>query len=256
MPVDDIFYVYIHRRHSDNSIFYVGKGSGDRAWKTNSRNEHWRNVVKKHDYTVEIVARFSSEECAFSFEVALIDLIGLENLTNKSNGGRGSSGWKISEEGKRKLSEARSNGKMTWRCGVKHKASTIEKMKGHGANNDVYEFIHDNGETFTGTCNELKNAMNLSKSDGCNLREMVTNLKYLHVKGWRFTGGRTERVKPAVKSSRPRDTKLYTFTHKDGNVVVCTQFEFKKMFNLSPAGVCGIIKGRSKTYLGWSVNHG
>ena len=49
------FYVYVHRTADTGRIFYVGKGTKNRAWTKGSRNLHWRNIVNKHGYTVEIV---------------------------------------------------------------------------------------------------------------------------------------------------------------------------------------------------------
>lgn len=48
------FYVYVHRRATDESIFYVGRGRKKRAHST-GHNPHWRNIVKKHGRTVHIV---------------------------------------------------------------------------------------------------------------------------------------------------------------------------------------------------------
>ena len=49
------YYVYLHRRGTDNEVFYVGKGKGRRAWHTWGRNKHWRNSVDKHGFFVDIV---------------------------------------------------------------------------------------------------------------------------------------------------------------------------------------------------------
>lgn len=49
------FYVYLHRRATDGRVFYVGKGVSTRAWRKDKRNQHWKNIVKKHGYIVEIV---------------------------------------------------------------------------------------------------------------------------------------------------------------------------------------------------------
>lgn len=49
------YYVYLHRRATDNKVFYVGKGKGKRAFDNSSRNDYWQNTVNKHGLTVEII---------------------------------------------------------------------------------------------------------------------------------------------------------------------------------------------------------
>lgn len=51
-------YVYVHFRNDTNQIFYVGKGSGKRAYNSQKRNGYWKNVVKKaNGYSVQIIAK-------------------------------------------------------------------------------------------------------------------------------------------------------------------------------------------------------
>ena len=88
------FYVYVHRRKTDGSVFYVGKGSGDRAWNQWARSKYWRNIVAKHGYTVEIVQDGMQEWWAFELERDLIAYYGRETLCNLTDGGDGASGIK------------------------------------------------------------------------------------------------------------------------------------------------------------------
>lgn len=82
------FYVYVHRRATDGSVFYVGKGSGNRSRNSN-RNPHWKRIVAKHGFTAEIVERDLTETQAFAREVALIAHFGRKNLCNLTDGGDG-----------------------------------------------------------------------------------------------------------------------------------------------------------------------
>ena len=100
------FYVYLHKRKSDGKTFYVGKGSGNRAWSKAGRNKYWLRIARKHGVEVAIVLSGISETCAFSMEIALIEFIGIDNLCNKSTGGDGPSG-SVSKRRKKVFSSLR-----------------------------------------------------------------------------------------------------------------------------------------------------
>lgn len=128
------FYVYIHRRATDGSVFYVGKGQRNRHESKRWRNKHWHNIVSKNGFTSEIITTFSSEICAFSFEVALIKAYGRKALCNMTDGGEGMSGWVASAETRKRCSD--------WQIGRKlsesHKKNIslsglgVKKRKGFG----------------------------------------------------------------------------------------------------------------------------
>lgn len=97
-----MFYVYLHRRVDNKTIFYIGKGKDRRAWRKTGRNAHWTNIANKTDFTIEILEQNLSEEDAFSVECELIDFFHNMGcpLVNKTGGGEGSSGFKHSTETK------------------------------------------------------------------------------------------------------------------------------------------------------------
>lgn len=103
-----MFYTYAHYR-PDNSVFYIGKGRGRRAWSMNYRNSHWRNIVAKDgEHKVEILAQWPTEQEAFEHEKFLIWCfrdIGLD-ITNMTDGGDGCSGLKHTEETRKKISKS------------------------------------------------------------------------------------------------------------------------------------------------------
>ncbi len=86
------YYVYLHRRATDGSVFYVGKGCGDRAGARKPRNEHWHRIVNKNGFRWEIIKRFDTDDEALLWEQAVISHYGLENLANMTVGGDGKSG--------------------------------------------------------------------------------------------------------------------------------------------------------------------
>jgi hypothetical protein len=105
------YYTYMHTRESDGKIFYIGKGNRRRAFSCSGRSELWLRVVKKHGFRAEILMRFALESEAFDHEKFLISCfkdLGAE-LVNHTDGGEGSSGFKLSEETKIKIGLAVKN---------------------------------------------------------------------------------------------------------------------------------------------------
>lgn len=89
-----MYYVYLHKRKGTNKVFYVGKGSknrdGERSEMTKNRNRYWHHIVEKDGgFDVEIYQDNLTEEKAYELEKQLISDIGLENLTNMTEGGEG-----------------------------------------------------------------------------------------------------------------------------------------------------------------------
>ena len=82
--LESIYYVYLHKRPELGTVFYVGKGHGNRAWIKTSRNKHWNNVVEKYGgFEVEIIKGGLTEQEAFVLEAEIISKYGLNNLTNQ-----------------------------------------------------------------------------------------------------------------------------------------------------------------------------
>lgn len=101
--------VYLHRKESDLTPFYVGMGSKYRAFTTSSRNNWWKNTYEKYGLVVDIVASNLSIEDAYELEVFLISELGrkdlgLGNLVNLDDGGEGATGHIPTENARTKLS--------------------------------------------------------------------------------------------------------------------------------------------------------
>jgi len=107
--VPGIFYTYLHRRADDGEVFYVGKGAGTRAYRMESRSLWWRRVARKHGRVVEILAHWDDEAQALEHEKLLIacfqDLDA--PLVNLTLGGEGTTGYRHSEQARRRISEGR-----------------------------------------------------------------------------------------------------------------------------------------------------
>lgn len=102
--MEKIYYVYFHRRETDNTIFYIGKGKGTRAWNKTRKNKEWQEIVFRCGLKIEIVERQLTEAEALKKESFYISMIGRENLVNKTSGGQGTSGYKMPQEHKDKIS--------------------------------------------------------------------------------------------------------------------------------------------------------
>ena len=120
------YYIYAHINAVKNEIFYIGKGYGKRAFIKSNRSSIWKRTVKKYNYVIDILEDNLTEEEAFEREKFYIAKIGRRDLgkgtlINFTNGGEGSSGMIISEETRKKKSEASK--------GRKNSEETINRMK-------------------------------------------------------------------------------------------------------------------------------
>lgn len=91
--------VYLHRKKTDGTIFYVGMGNPDRPYqkKDKARSIVWHRVVKKYGYYIEVIVKNLTKQEAFDIEVDLIKKFGrkdksLGNLVNLTDGGEGGGG--------------------------------------------------------------------------------------------------------------------------------------------------------------------
>ena len=92
-------YVYRHIRTDKNIPFYIGIGSDEngkykRAYQKTKRNSHWKNIVDKTKYEVEILLDDLTWSDACLKEIEFIKFYGridLKNgsLVNKTDGGEG-----------------------------------------------------------------------------------------------------------------------------------------------------------------------
>lgn len=103
--------VYLHKKETDGTIFYVGMGELKRAYNTSSRNKWWNRTYAKHGRIVDVVAKDLSIEDAYELEMFLISEIGrkdkgLGSLVNLDDGGEGATGH-IPTEYARKVTSKR-----------------------------------------------------------------------------------------------------------------------------------------------------
>lgn len=133
----DEFYVYMYRDESGTPI-YVGKGKDRRAWMhLNSKKKHpFTNKLQKmiregNDPQPEFICKDVDEEFAFFCEEEAIRKFGRKDLgtgtlLNLTDGGEGVSGYKMSPEILKKMSEFQ-KGKI---LSEEHKKKISEARKG------------------------------------------------------------------------------------------------------------------------------
>jgi len=138
-------YVYKHIRTDTGEVFYVGKGSFrkdrkasyERAYDNNhSRNFHWKHIVDKCGFKVEIFASCKTDKEAQRLEKELIAEIGRKDirkgpLVNFTDGGDGHCGIIASPELRRKRSlSSRGPRSKAW-------IAAIRKARKNGGNGGV-----------------------------------------------------------------------------------------------------------------------
>lgn len=104
MPAASSFYVYLHKRLDTEEVFYVGKGSGRRAYVRSGRNALWSRIAAKHGFSVEIIHLGLTETQAFSAEES--EIAQRSPICNFTFGGDGISGYRHTDATKMVLREA------------------------------------------------------------------------------------------------------------------------------------------------------
>lgn len=109
--MDNVWYVYRHRRLDINEVFYIGIGKSKnyfRAFSKAQRSNWWKSIIKNTRYEVEILQDCLTKEEACELEILLIseykrkDCCG-GTLVNMTDGGDGGLGKKHSDETKLKI---------------------------------------------------------------------------------------------------------------------------------------------------------
>ena len=128
------FYVYVHIKESDGEVFYVGKGSGNRAWDFYGRNSYWKNVKNKHGVRVEVLFSSLEEKDAFDLErevISTFESCGAK-LTNLTKGGEGPEGVVFTDQQRLNIAQGL---KQKRYADKEPKEVTVKRPKAYGNNN-------------------------------------------------------------------------------------------------------------------------
>lgn len=218
------YYVYIHRKKSDNSIFYVGKGSGVRAWDLVKRNELWKKVANKYGVKVEIYKKGMQEWYAYEIEKDLILKHGkISNktgiLTNITDGGDG--------------------GGSAFPCWKKD----VEVRNYYNPATEDF---------FSGTRDDFKRKFGFS----INPLFAKKNKQY---KGWVKADASEEDVERVIhgtygKFNPNKDSSIYKMINfKTGEVFIGTRVDFKAKFGYKLDALYS-LKTKSKFLKGWYID--
>jgi len=131
------FYTYAYLRE-DGTPYYIGKGQGNRAYKK-VKGEVGKPTDKSR---IIFLKQNLTEEDAFKHEIYMIDVLGRIDLgtgilRNKTDGGEGSTGLRMTDETKQKMSKIHKGKTLSEKHKQilekhrvkKHSKQTIEKLK-------------------------------------------------------------------------------------------------------------------------------
>lgn len=184
-----LFCIYFHINPLKNEVFYVGKGLEKRAYSKHGRNKHWRNMVNKYGYIIDIVENRLTEQEAFDREIFYIKRIGRRDknkgtLVNMTDGGDGMAGYKHSVDSINKM-KGRVLSNETKKKMSASKKGVQNKMKGIKRSKDICDKISASkkGRTHKGSprkgMNYPKHRKKMSDEDRdrCNLSQVNRRIR-------------------------------------------------------------------------------
>lgn len=244
------YYVYVHYRNDNGQPFYVGVGKKPsvfrqpnreylRAYAKTSRTLHWKNIVKKYGYTIEIIVEnIPSVDEAFSKEKEMIALYGriIDGglLCNYTMGGEGAFGRVCSEESKKRIGNANR--------GKKHSKELVEIQATTFKNNhSPLVTCLETGKTFRGFSEVAKAMFPEVKYAAKCIADSVKAVR--PYKGFHFTSEpnpkKSTRPIGAVSPLSEPTVSAIKQTYNKGMQIK----EIAKLFNLAPITIRRIKQG-------------
>lgn len=244
MEVDTNFLVYMYVRE-DGSPYYVGKGRPGRPY--SGKGKPCAVPPKER---IVIYREGIDEETAFRLERELIAEYGRKDLgtgvlRNKSDGGEGPSGRIVSEEVRRRMSEAM-KGERNPNYGKKLTEERRKRMTGRRPNpRDWYHPVH--GEVLQKSVTEIVKMFPKKKFSITRLN-YVANEKIIQARGWRLLKNKELEYKHGGSISRDWYHPIY------GVVLKKSATDLVKMFpdqNLFACSLNRVANGENNKHRDW-----
>lgn len=181
-----IYYVYAYLR-KDGSPYYIGKGTGNRAWTDHRykspKNNYYKGIAVPPNERIVILENNLTAVGAFALERRMIRWYGrIDNgtgiLRNKTDGGEGLDGVVRTSEWKNRISKSQLGKPKS----EKHKKSLSVALKGnipwnkgiyetreYRSNQDIHTFVHVDGRVEVCTKYQLRVKYNLGQGNVSNL---------------------------------------------------------------------------------------
>lgn len=231
MKSEKRFYVYVHRRKTDDKIFYVGKGASCRARSPHGRSIWWLRIKNKHGRKIEYVKKGMYEPCSHTLEKIIIHTIGRENLCNLTDGGEGNSG--ITEENRA------------------NKSNNFSGKNNISYDNLVYDFYHESFGRVLSTKLVMRKVFKLESSQISKL--LKCQQRYL--KGWTRYEDRGQFKGVKYRSNKSTRESVINFVHESGELWSGPWDEFMKEKGMNATNLYKLRTGRKDIYKGWRINH-
>ena len=264
MTSEKQFYVYVHRKSTDGSVFYVGKGQGNRSSHRKGRNIYWHRVANKYGFTSHIVMTFEKEACSFSLERALIKFYGRKNLCNLTDGGDGVSGFVMSDDAKLRISNALIGIKriktikqidLHRKKMIGRKLTDDHKKKVSGALSGVYKggkihtFYHDIFGVVSATTSKMRRAYG-ANGNICG----VVSGRIISSEGWSLLSEKDNKGHKSGHNHHSFNPSVYTFHHDTLGKIEATPLDFSLSTGINLKYVNRIVSGVRKKCMGWTIS--
>jgi len=259
------FYVYRYIRLDTNAPFYVGKGSGKRAVNMSAHNEYCKRIAAAHGYRVEKMVNKIPEDLAHAKEIEFIALYKRLGYceANFTDGGEGRSGFKLTDETKKKISESQ-KGNKNHMYGITHSEKTKKKMS------KSQKIVKNTPEVKARMSKVAKIAMNrpetkskMSKSQKIvkNTPEVKARMSKISKKNWENPIIREKNIKNGQKGmlkAHARPFNVYIAEGKKGNYtkgklvgIYHNKSTCAKDLNISDKNMAYALNGKRKMCKGY-----
>lgn len=248
MNNENIFYVYLHRRATDNKVFYVGKGKKKRAWDKTNRSNYWKYTESKHGLVVEVVFENLTEDEAFQVEKdTILEMRYFGHpLCNFTGGGEGTSGVKQSAETIAKRVKANTGKKRTEVS--KQKISVALTGKKRTLEQRTEQSLRLKGTKRNPEAVDKAAKSNTGQKRSEEQRETMRLAGIVKAAKYNFSEKMGGMNNPAA------DLTLHTFMNiKTSEVFIGTRIQMCNKYNIKPTTLRNLFSKNGRSAAGWKL---